>query len=83
MGGGRLSGGARVGGPEMGWIVGEAIVQENALAGNIAFYPYHDRFMNLPARSASAGLTNVSGLPSDTRPGVYEGRRDWRPKRVN
>ena len=83
--GNRLSGGTRVGGPEMGWLIGEAIVRENALVGTVAFYPYPDSgfgSMSAPAGLNAATRTNTAVLPPETRPVVYPGRRDWQPKRV-
>jgi len=62
----RLSGGSRITGPENGWLIGEAVAQENTLRGTIAFYPY----------AAESPLQ-----PLDRKP-PPQGRRDWQPRRV-
>ncbi|HEY0455196.1 MAG TPA: class I SAM-dependent methyltransferase [Verrucomicrobiae bacterium] len=58
-------------GPEDGWLVGEAVTSGEALAGNIAFYPYHlDSFFGKPD----------SAPPP--KPPIIEGRQEWMPKRI-
>lgn len=63
----RLSGGSRRAGPEDGWLIGEAIAQENTLSGTIAFYPYR-------RAPDSPGLIQPSPPPP--------GRQEWHPRRV-
>jgi SAM-dependent methyltransferase len=64
----------RRGGPEDGWLIGEATAYESRLNGTIAFYPYHPMNFGVPARGQP--------LKSDGKPRPPEGRRDWRPTRV-
>lgn len=61
-----LAGGSRVMGPENGWLVGEAVAQDNTLRGTIAFYPYSSELR----------------FPSLDRNTPQPSRRDWQPKRV-
>jgi hypothetical protein len=59
--------GGRIMGPENGWLIGEAVTQDNTLRGTIAFYPYS---------------TTSQLQPLDRKPPPQQGRRDWQPKRV-
>jgi SAM-dependent methyltransferase len=67
--GNRFSGGPRRMGPDNGWVIGEAVMEDGTLKGTIAFYPYSER-MGLPT-NPQAGATAAP-----------PGRRDWQPKRV-
>jgi hypothetical protein len=62
----RLRGGSRMLGPGNGWLIGEAIAQDNSLRGTIAFHP----------------CSADSPLPSPERKIPLPARRDWQPKRV-
>jgi SAM-dependent methyltransferase len=54
-------------GPQDGWLIGEAVMDEGTLKGTLTFYPYTDTF----------GLPQTPG--TSTPP---SNRLDWRPKRV-
>ena len=69
--GGRLSGGSRRGGPEDGWLVGEAVAAEGALKGTIAFYP-----------CSNPVLSALRPAQPENSPAMQTGRRDWQPKRI-
>lgn len=62
-----LSRGARRLGPQDGWVVGEAVMDGDALKGTLAFYPHSDRF------------TGGDRFQKERRTG---GWRDWQPTRV-
>jgi SAM-dependent methyltransferase len=69
-----LQGGRRAG-PEDGWLVGEAVAEDNSLRGTIAFYPYRPmvdkegRILFLPPQAGE-------------KPAPQQARREWQPKRV-
>jgi hypothetical protein len=69
--GNSLSRGSRRAGPEDGWLVGEAVAQDGALRGTIAFYPYSNPVL---------GVGHPGQL--EKKVAVQTGRRDWQPKRV-
>ncbi len=74
---GSLPDGSRMMGPEDGWLIGEAIAQENDLVGNIAFFPHREM------GSISTVRTTAAGSSAEARPVIREGWTNWRPKRVN
>jgi SAM-dependent methyltransferase len=74
--GNSLTRGSRRAGPEDGWLIGEAVVQENTLKGTIAFHPYPDPNARLPA-----ALRLRLQLP-ERKVVATAGQRDWLPKRV-
>jgi hypothetical protein len=59
-------------GPEDGWLIGEAVAEDNALRGTIAFYPYRYNGMLPFAQPPQAA----------EKPAPQQGRRDWQPKRI-
>jgi SAM-dependent methyltransferase len=69
--GNSYSRGSRTMGPQYGWVVGEAILEDGVLKGTFAFYPYPEIFTG-PGRPQQASQENA---PSS-------GRRDWQPKRM-
>ena len=69
--GDNYSRGGRQMGPQDGWVVGEAILEDGTLKGALAFYPYPENFTG-PGQPQP---TNEENAPSS-------GRRDWQPKRV-
>jgi hypothetical protein len=72
--GNSMTHGSRRAGPEDGWLVGEAVAHEGTLGGTIAFYPYSERGMGLPA---------MGRVPqADKKPALQLGRREWQPKRI-
>ena len=72
--GNSMTHGRRRAGPEDGWLVGEAVAHQGTLRGTIAFYPYTDRGMGLPA---------MGRVPqADKKPAFQSGRRDWLAKRI-
>lgn len=74
---GREENGSRRMGPDDGWLIGEAVANENALNGTIAFYPYpRDLFSEFPRSNTSAPP------PAEIKKTPRQGRRDWQPKRV-
>ena len=66
------SGGARDMGPGYGWLVGEAVIQDGALNGTIAFYPY----------ALGSRMIQVRPGQPDKKPELQTGRRDWQAKRI-
>ncbi len=73
-----IGGGGRQVGPEVGWVVGEAIAASNTLSGTIAFYQHPD-IPDIFMRSPSA---TTSPFHREWKAPVWQGRRDWLPKRV-
>ena len=67
--------GSRRAGPEDGWLIGEAVAEDNSLRGAIAFYPYRKMVDN---EGRKQFLPQQAG--EQTAPG--QGRHDWQPKRV-
>jgi hypothetical protein len=69
-----LQGGRRLG-PEDGWLIGEAVAQDNTLRGSIAFYHYRPRVDNegrilfLPQQASEKTAPELA-------------RHDWQPKRI-
>ena len=60
-------------GPDDGWLIGEAVAQDNILHGTIAFYPYH----------SMSGLRNVNQpAQPDNKPNPQEGRHDWEARLI-
>lgn len=72
--GSSLTRGSRRMGPADGWLIGEAVAQNNALSGSLAFYPYPDGDAALPAMAQPGQSRRTSEPPP--------GRREWHPKRV-
>lgn len=66
-----LQGGRRVG-PEDGWLIGEAVAEDNALRGTIAFYPYRNNGWQPFAQPPQAAKKSAP----------QPGRHDWQPKRI-
>lgn len=75
---GREGGGRRMG-PDDGWVIGEGVMVNGALRGNIAFYPYPEVPILGPG-VAGRGIARApkpgTGTPQRT------GKRDWQPARV-
>lgn len=69
--GGYTSGGRRAG-PQNGWVIGEAVMDEGSLKGTLAFYPYGQR--SIAAVHAAWTQPKVISAPVQS---------DWRPKRVS
>jgi SAM-dependent methyltransferase len=67
-----IGGGGGQLGPEVGWMVGEAIAASNTLSGTIAFYPCPDIFK----------MARTHGSFPEWKTPAWQGRRDWQPKRV-
>jgi hypothetical protein len=61
-------------GPQDGWVVGEAIMENGTLNGTLAFYPYE----SLLGHPIDVGQLRVP-VRKPTSP---TGRRTWQPKRV-
>jgi hypothetical protein len=72
MEGDRYSRGSRRTGPQNGWVVGDAVMEEGTLKGTLAFYPY-----------ASRALDPRQPGPKEPKPAFQSSRRDWQPKRVS
>lgn len=72
--GDRYSRGSRRLGPQDGWLVGEAVMEDGTLNGTLAFYPY--------ASTRSQPIEAGQPQPANRKITPQEGRRDWQPKRV-
>jgi SAM-dependent methyltransferase len=72
---GTYSGGSRRTGPQNGWVVGEAVMEEGTLKGTIAFYPYGSSRLD-------SVLTRVQPGSKEAQLAALSGRRVWQPKRV-
>jgi hypothetical protein len=63
-------------GPDDGWLVGEAIMENGQLKGTLGFYPYsQSRISDFPPHKPSEQHEPKLASPS--------GPRDWQPKRVS
>jgi len=69
-----LQGGRREA-PEDGWLIGEAVAEDNSLRGTIAFYPYRMRVDN-------EGRVLFLPPQAGEKTAPQQARRDWQPKRV-
>jgi SAM-dependent methyltransferase len=63
-------GGSRRMGPQDGWLVGDAVIEDGTLRGTLAFHPY--------SRSSMPGLNDST----QSKPTPASSRRDWQPKRM-
>jgi len=69
-----LQGGRRLG-PEDGWLIGEAVAENNSLRGTIAFYHYRPRVDN-------EGRILFPQQQAGERTAPEQARHDWQPKRT-
>jgi SAM-dependent methyltransferase len=67
-----MLGGSRSMDPGYGWLIGEAVIQDGALNGTIAFYPY----------ALASQMIQVRPGQPDKKPELQTGRRDWLAKRI-
>lgn len=75
MEGTSYQGGSRRMGPQDGWLIGEAVMENGTLKGTLAFHPY--------SRSRMPDLDRPKQpKPMELRPAPPSARRDWQPKRV-
>jgi hypothetical protein len=72
--GSSMTRGSRRMGPDDGWLIGEAVAQDNSLSGTIAFYPYRNQEIGFSALAHPQG--------SDTKSVPQPACREWHPKRV-